>query len=276
MPNLKRAVSKSSIGAIRMNETQVAGAKPTSRNMIEIGNSFVSAQKMRLKWSIIFPVCNFLIQIGIILNAISHLPPPGPPREELIRPPTLLQLITPALLLLAISLFAFLQYYQWVKLNHQFLHFKSQESQFTQLIKSSPITDENGAISENNGAISEDNGVNIELERPAGSFITLSQIFYSNRSRMELIRIFFMFILALGIFSILYFGQLVAFDLRLIPPGPIPIPPPFLHALDYLVQIGLILYLFTQWRMIHSWNRRFSEYGALEQKIHDEVFKEMS
>lgn len=237
--------------------------------MIEIGNSFVRAQKMRLKWSIIFPVCNFLIQMGIIFNALLHLPPPGPPRDELIRPPTLLQLITPALLLLIISLFAFVQYYQWVKLNNQFIHFKSQETQFEKMIQSSPsLEEEENEIKENNNQIG--------LEHPAGPFITLSQIFYSNRSRIELIRAFFIFILILGIFSILYFAQLIAFDLRLIPPGPIPVPPPILHVLDYVVQIGLIIYLYVQWKMICWWNYRFSQFDALEKQIHDEVFKEIS
>ena len=201
----------------------------TPPNMIEIGDSFVRAQKMRLKWSIIFPVCNFLIQMGIILNALLHLPPPGPPREVLIRPPTLLQLITPALLLLIISLFAFIQYYQWVKLNSEIVHFKSQETQFEKMIQSNQSLDE-----EEQEFKEIDN--NLDQEHPAGPFITLSQIFYSNRSRIELIRVFFIFILILGILSILYFGQLIAFDLRLIPPGPIPVPPPFLHILDYLVQ----------------------------------------
>ncbi len=209
------------------------------------GIYFIRSQKRYLRWSMIFPIYNLVVQIAYILALPQRappgmLPPPGPP--------LLFDVLTPPIVLIVFSLFAFIHYLFLRTWNSKVQRYDAQKGRFDDLLKSSPDAEDNPS-----------------------DFVSLSQLFYDIRNHMAKIRIIFFILNVTVILSMGHFLQALLIDLRLTP-ALIPPAPPIIQFFDYLNQIGLIMYLVYQWKIFLRWNRKNTKIPAFEKQVYEEVF----
>ncbi len=211
------------------------------------GIYFIRSQKRYLRWSMIFPIYNLIVQIAYILFLPGRAPPGGferlPPG-----PPVVFDIYTPAIVLIVFSLFAFVHYLFLRSWNSKVQKYDTQRGRFEELLKSSPDADDT-----------------------APEFVTYSQLFYDILNHMVKIRIIFIILNVTFVMSMGHFLQIFLIDLHLMIPT-IPPSPPAIQVLDYVNQVGLIIYLIYQWKAFLRWNRKNTRIPAFEKQVYEEVF----
>ena len=208
------------------------------------GLNYINNQKNYLIFSAIFPIYLIILQI---LNIVFILTLETQKPADIERGPTLLDILTPIIILLVISLFAlaiFIFLIGWKKKINQY---KNQQENIAQFSFSDP--DDN--FPEKN--------------------ITLTRLFYKIIDNMRVIRIIF---ICLNIICFYHFFWTINFFLIRRPPQH---PHPPLHFLvqwlNILSQIGLIFYLVFEWRHFYHWNKKLKELKKFEKDVYTELFK---
>ncbi len=209
------------------------------------GIYFIRSQKRYLRWSMIFPIYNLVVQIAYILALPQRAPPGMLPQPG---PPLIFDIFTPPIVLIVFSLFAFIHYLFLRTWNSKVLKYDAQKGRFDELLKSSPVAEEKTT-----------------------DFVTFSQLLYDILNHMAKIRIIFFILNVTFVLTMGHFIQAMLIDLRLIPTF-FPPAPPIIQFFDYLNQIGLIFYLIYQWKIFLRWNRKNAKIPAFEKQVYEEVF----
>ena len=207
------------------------------------GLNYVNNQKNYLIFSALFPIFLIIIQI---LNIVFILTLESKKPADIERGPTLLDVLSPILILLVISLFAlaiFIFLFGWKKKINQY---KNQQEIVAQFSFSDP-----------------DN----KFPR---KHITLTHLFYKIIDNMRVIRILF---ICLNVICFYHFFWTINFFIIRRPP---PHPHPPLHFvvqwLNISSQIVLVIYLIFEWRHFYHWNKKLKELKKFERDIYAEIF----
>ncbi|MFX0073560.1 MAG: hypothetical protein ACFFAO_20985 [Candidatus Hermodarchaeota archaeon] len=207
------------------------------------GLNYINNQKNYLIFSAIFPIYLIITQILniIFILTLEAGKPTNAPQE-----PPLLDLLTPILILLVISLFALVIFIFLIGWKKNINQYKDQQ----EVLENFSFSDPHNVLPEKS--------------------VTLTNLFYKIVDNMRVIRIIF---ICLNIICFYYFFWTINFFFIRRPPQH---PHPPLHFivqwLNILSQIALVFYLIFEWKHFYHWNKKFKEIQKFEREIYLEIF----
>lgn len=212
------------------------------------GLKYIKQQKQYLIITAIFPIYSIFVQIFNIISVLDRIsrPPLKPPINPLLETQIIFNILTPSIILLVISTFAFVKFiflYMWMRKVHEY---EIQTNIQQKILK------------------------NTENQEIVRSSITLTQLFYDIVEHMQLIRIIF---ILLNLVFILYLHWSIGFFLRFygILTHLIPLPHNIFYILNAVSEFGLILYMGFEWKHFYKWNKKIQHLNKLEKKIYEEL-----
>lgn len=211
------------------------------------GVNYIKDQEMFLLLSLVYPLflfCVQLLNLGFITGLLDFLvpvqPPPPPNGPNTPPPPQPIDTLIPTVVLLIFAVFAIFHFVFLLNWRQKMLMFEGQKR-------------------------------GIDRDEPGQTTVHLTELFYGIVEHMERTRVIFVLLnIAAIIYSYWLFGFFVQ-ELRMLV---IPAAPPvnvFMKFLNFLCQVGLIFYLFIQWKHFLRWNRKLQKIKDFEQKIYDEI-----
>ena len=228
--------------------------KPQSGNNYHAGLwrysiSFSDFQKRFLILSAIVPLAIFLLQIGNLVFVILRPPPPLPggiPQQMTFS--MIIDISTPTIVMTIMSIFGMINFIFLLGWKKKVTRYNNQKQSFKKMIE------------------------NPSNEIDDVQFVSFANLSYENLKHMKRMKTFSYIT---NIASVLYIWWIIRgflFQIGvLIPKIPVHEPPLVLHIFNLIAQIGLIVYVFIQWRFFQKWNKKLTRIEIFEKQIFDEL-----
>ncbi len=204
----------------------------------KLGIDYIKKEQKYLMFSGLYPIIVAFIQIYNIILLLSRwdLKPPSMPNRQ----PPLIDLLTPYIIMLILSVFAcifFIFLIMWRRKINKFSH-------INQISNSEGDGDANSS--------------------------SLIRIFYDIINFMNNAKIIFIFMNIIFIFYLQWLIRFILVGLHVLMPMERP-PTIFIQIVNTFAQIGLIPYLLYEWKHFLKWNKKLQKISSFERKIFNEI-----